>query len=78
MFSNLFPLQAILTPLQGFFNTIVYGWTRRTFRKASRPMSEEKIFFADHETDSALLRSPIDSEIEFSQSSLPAYDSDEE
>jgi len=74
----LYLLQAILTPLQGFFNTIVYGWTRRSFRRASRPLSEEKIFFADHETDSALLRSPIDSEVEFSQSSLPAYDSDDE
>lgn len=32
----LYVLQAFLTPLQGFFNTIVYGWSRRSFREAIR------------------------------------------
>ena len=27
-------LQAILAPLQGFLNALVYGWTRKEFRKA--------------------------------------------
>ena len=29
-------LKAVLTPLQGFLNTLVYGWTRKSFRLASR------------------------------------------
>ena len=31
-----FIFQAVVTPLQGFFNTIVYGWSRRSFRHATR------------------------------------------
>ena len=28
--------QAVLAPMQGFWNAIVYGWSRKEFRKAVR------------------------------------------
>ncbi|KAK3740614.1 hypothetical protein QZH41_009725 [Actinostola sp. cb2023] len=29
----LYVIQAVITPLQGFFNCIIYGWRRRGFKR---------------------------------------------
>lgn len=65
----------MLTPLQGLFNTFVYGWRQKTFVKAQRP-SAERIIFSDHDTEH--MRSPIESEIDISQSSLPYHEIDDD
>lgn len=31
-----FLIEGILTPMQGFFNSLVYGWTRKSFRSAGQ------------------------------------------
>ncbi|XP_066928984.1 transmembrane protein 116-like [Clytia hemisphaerica] len=50
----LYILQAVLTPLQGFFNTIVYGWSRRSFREATRQsLSSSQMFVPTPEFTSA-------------------------
>ena len=67
----------MLTPLQGLFNTFVYGWRQKTFIKAVRPSTdEERIIFADHDTE--IMRSPVMSEIDVSQSSLPYHEIDDD
>ena len=44
----------MLTPLQGFFNTIVYGWSRRSFREATRQsLSSSQMFVPTPEFTSA-------------------------
>lgn len=38
----LYLLQAILAPLQGFLNSLVYGWTRKSFRNAASPSDNHR------------------------------------
>ncbi|XP_048582274.1 transmembrane protein 116 isoform X1 [Nematostella vectensis] len=44
----LFVIQGLTAPMQGFLNSIVYGWTRRSFREAANQSLLEESFSASY------------------------------